>query len=67
MDKNSTDLYFYLNKGTSISDLDTSQEIESNPDNGLGVSGLTLTTTAGTLRQGDEARFVAEFVIVARE
>ena len=66
MDKNSTDLYFYLKKDTSITDVDTSREIESDPDNGLGVSGTTLTTTAHTHKQG-EARFVAEFIIVARE
>ena len=60
-------LYFYAQQGTTISDLNTSRNISSSSDIGLGTSETSLVTTGNTFREFDNARFIAEFVIVARD
>lgn len=71
MENGSTDLYFYAQSGSSVNagGLDVTREIGSDDtDIGLGlVGGSTLTTTANTFKEGDNPRFIAEFIIVARE
>ena len=69
MDEGATDLFFYDNGssvtgspiGSGLTTIDASSG--SNPATGLD----NLTANVSTFKQGDTSRFVAEFVIVARE
>jgi len=70
MDQGVTDLYFYAQAGSTVTGLNVTREIGSinGTDIGLGQVGVaTLTTTANTFKEGDNSRFIAEFIIVARE
>ena len=66
-DKNSRDLYFYPESG--YSDTDAVDHLDSSKFNvSLGGIGTSVTPfDEGTYRTGDYPRFIAEFVIVARE
>ena len=68
MKSGSTDLYFYSNGGAALStdSFDTETPTIIFSDDVPGVEG-TPSSTAATLRIGDYPRFIAEFVIVARD
>ena len=70
--KGTTTIYFIILTDTGNQDLYTSSlEFEFYTNDGNDVRdtqvGNDHTTTAGTHRQGDKSRFIAEFVIVARD
>jgi len=62
MSEKATDLYFFSNGGSILTDGTGLTTING------GVTGLTgLTVDVSTYRAGDYPRFIAEFIIVARE
>ena len=69
MNKGSTDLYFYLDTAT-LTDTSTARNVDS-ATVGLGDAGGHPDTVLGvdvsTFKIGDNGRFIAEFVIVARD
>jgi hypothetical protein len=72
MDINSVDLYFYIDNDMAVDDAALLGDVQSEVDVGLGTADRTgpappLPITAFTYKKGDEGRFIAEFVIVARD
>ena len=67
MDINSVDLYFYIDNDMAVDDPVSLGSVQSEGDVGLGDTGTQLAITPDTYKKGDEGRFIAEFVIVARD
>tara|TARA_Y100000389_G_scaffold204177_1_gene255390 strand:- start:963 stop:1814 length:852 start_codon:yes stop_codon:yes gene_type:complete len=67
--KGSRDLYFYPKTG--YTDSDAVDELDSSEFTGTGIGGITNSISTpfetGTYRRGGYPRFIAEFLIVARE
>ena len=70
MESGATDLYFYETSGASFNP-GTTFELGTGPhtitSSATGLSGKTCVLGTGTNRNSDGGRFIAEFVIVARE
>jgi len=66
MENGATDLYFYETSGASFN-AETTFSSVSHTITATGTGLNAKTTQIGTGRNGDEGRFIAEFVIVARE
>ena len=67
--KGSRDLYFYPKTG--YSDSNVVNDLDSSEFTGTGIGGITSSISTpfetGTYRTGGYPRFIAEFLIVARE